>query len=225
MLNVAGIPTVDILIEAVGIVEHASHIDDVAGIPTVDILIEAVGTVEHELHIPNVAGIPSADILIEYVGTVEHAIHKSDAAGIPRADILIEGVGIVEHAIHKSDAAGIPRSDVLVEACVALEQFTHVAYFACHYFGDIIIGGDHSPQFSLIDDGIASVTDDASIATLGSLSELYRNAVAVELQALQGVGLVAASATAPSAIVIAGAVGQAQYRRKSEDGKNWPPAC
>ena len=62
--------------------------------PPAKVLIEDVGIVEHALHIFNLAGIPRADILIEGVGTLEHVIHIDDLAGIPQADILIEGVGI-----------------------------------------------------------------------------------------------------------------------------------
>ena len=235
-VDAAGIPRADRLIEGVGLGEHVRHIRNVAGIPRADRptdrLIEGVGLVEHVRHIRNVAGIPRANRLIEDVGTLEHARHIANVAGIPRADRPIEVVGRAEHITHIANVAGIPRSDVLVEAGFVLEQFTHIAYFACHYFGDILVvgvGGDHSPQLLFVDDGIGNAIDDASIAILGSLSELYRDTVAVELQALQGVGLVAASATAiaistTSAIVITGAMGQAENRHKGEDGKNWPPA-
>ena len=85
-----------------------------------------------------------------------------------------------------------------------IEQSTHVAHLACHYFGDILIGGDHSPQLLFVDDGIGNAIDDASIAILGSLSELYRDTVAMELQ---GVVAWVCWITASPAVIITGTVG------------------
>ena len=96
-----------------------------------------------------------------------------------------------EHLLHIDDVAGIPRSDVLVESCVP-EQAVHVAHLACHYFGDILVVAYHIPQCSLIDDGIGNAIDGTCLANL-SLSF--------------------------KPIIIILAMGQAEHRRKSEDGR------
>ena len=55
----AGVPGPDILVKAVSVPEHASHVGDVACVPESDVLVETIGIAEHQAHSGYLASVPS----------------------------------------------------------------------------------------------------------------------------------------------------------------------
>ena len=131
VLDTAGVPVTDVLIERLGAVEHVRHVGDATGIPQHDGLgpqnwITVVVDADDDLDLD----LTGVDRLIELDRAVEHVRHVGDAAGIPIErtghstvdTAIIERLCAVEHVRHVLDDARIPVTDVLIERLGALEH-------------------------------------------------------------------------------------------------------